>query len=319
MKQANIIYLLSLLGQSAAKPIDPQVLPKDVGLENFSTVLSERQDGTCSIPNPLPAIQDFYGHLPAQWKIAFAGASIFSSAGSVGAWGFCNAATQHEKENPSIGCTGLGAGVGSVVFVSFAGVMLYLNGGLRLGAQGQGLTGAIEGTAKRGELLVGQMESALRARGVEFDSISTAPLTTRDSADGHTLDILGVRAPGSDIAMDHILSIRDDGTGVSRATFISPKSSRTLAERTAGPGIKVSYNFVKAVDPPRKVAEADLQVLGQNVGQDWENRVNQHHEYSSYFGKANVGPDYTVHFEIIPERSNFGLNYEDVNFCHAFG
>ncbi|OTA58896.1 hypothetical protein K449DRAFT_115518 [Hypoxylon sp. EC38] len=316
MKQANIIYLVFLLGQSVAIPTDSTVFPRDIGLKDSGTIVQARDDiGICPFPNLFEPIGNFFGSLPPDWQSAFAGASFFGGSTGLAAKGFCDYALAAD-ESSSTGCTGLGFGVGGLVFTAFAGFIIYRNGAGRLGSVNQDLSG---GAVKRGELLAEQMESALRARGVEFDDIFTTPLTTRDSTSGYTLDILGVRSPNQEIVMDHKLNLRDDGTGVARATISSLSSGHTLTRREIGPGVKVSYNFVKAEDKARKVEESDLQTCGQNIGQDWENRVNTHDNYVRYFGTAKLGLDYTVNFQIIPERGNFNNAYEDVNVCHIFG
>ncbi|OTA96793.1 hypothetical protein M434DRAFT_27406 [Hypoxylon sp. CO27-5] len=315
MKQAIVIYLLSLLGQSMAMPTDSEVLLRDVDRKSHVIIQERDELGTCPVPNIFELIPAFVGSLPPDWQLAFKGGSIAGGVGFFGTWSTCQSIAHKYPDEPSLGCTGLGGAVGSLLFTIAAGVLLYTKGVGRVGTQSQNFSGA---AAKRGELLVEQMESALRSRGVEFDKIITAPLTTRDSPSGHTLDILGVRSPDQNIVMDHTLSLRDDGTGVARTTISSPTSDRALTRRTTGPGIKISYNFVKFVDPARKIEEADLQVFGQSVGQDWENRMNRNHKYVRYYGTAQLGLDYTVNFQIIPERFHFNDNYEDVNACHIF-
>lgn len=258
------------------------------------------------------AITAIYSQLPPNTALAFMAGTVAGVGTGYLTQGFCHG-THAGEETAEERCTGWGSGVGGLVFLVVGGAILWANS--RTGTVVQDLSGATE-LPVRDEGFTRAMRDALHQGGLEFEEVITAPLQTRDSAEGRTVEIMGLRDPETGIASDHVHHIREDGRSWARMTPSIDSSMGSTAKRHLGPGIKISYEFTNFNEQSTmKIEEADLQGIGQTFGADWENRVNANENFSRYFGQAKIGDDYTVRFEIIPEEDQFNDDCEKVNQC----
>ncbi|KAI0136849.1 hypothetical protein BJ170DRAFT_677720 [Xylariales sp. AK1849] len=192
---------------------------------------------------------------------------------------------------------------GVVAIVSGA-LLLILEGVYRYKRRGN--TGAIAGdagsAARRalGMDIVGKMESALRARGVQFESISVPALAARnaDGVSSTTISMLGVRDLETGAATDHLLALRDDGTGT---MTVRNTPQDKLSRRHDGPGLKVNCSssltgLGSRTTTPPNMADLTCRCLNTLV-------------------LMNLGDGKEVGFRIIPESNGFGEEYEDVLVC----
>ncbi|ETS77394.1 hypothetical protein PFICI_11268 [Pestalotiopsis fici W106-1] len=261
------------------------------------------------------AITSIYAQLPPKTALAFMSGSVVGTVSGFGARGVCKMVIGGQ-DSAEERCTGLGQGIGSLIFLITGGVLIWASRP-RVATVVQDFAGAeLPRRASRDEGFATVMRDLLLQRGLEFDNVNAAPLQARDSVQGQTIEILGLRDPETGIAMDHIHHIRDDGRSWARMTPSVGPGSAIAAKRHLGPGFKISYKYSKFNEKSTmKFEEADLQAVGQTFGADWEKRVNEHDDFSRYFGQAKFGDDYTLRFEIIPEEDQYNDDYEKVEQC----
>ncbi|KAF7596958.1 hypothetical protein BBP40_011324 [Aspergillus hancockii] len=164
--------------------------------------------------------------------------------------------------------------------------------------------------------LAGYLEGALGAEGEAFDSIDDMTHTAQardDSTDGpiETASVRNWLYNGVLVNFD----IHDfgDGNGHILLPTDGVGQNATLTKRTSGraPGFKVSYTTWME----SKLTHAHRVDMANALASDWASRANGNDRLSNYIGLWKTDHSANFYFRIIPESSNFGMNYESVDVC----
>ncbi|KAI2622711.1 hypothetical protein GGS26DRAFT_594001 [Hypomontagnella submonticulosa] len=100
---------------------------------------------------------------------------------------------------------------------------------------------------QRSVLLHEHLGNHLRSKGADFEYISVEPTVDRrddygdsdnSTADGHVIEVRGLREPGHDFSSDLRISSRDDGTG---HVHTMPRTVDHLGRRAGGTGYKITW------------------------------------------------------------------------------
>ncbi|KAJ2990718.1 hypothetical protein NUW58_g2813 [Xylaria curta] len=228
----------------------------------------------------IPTLQ----YIPTDWHALVVGTTTASVGTGVTAYSWCNIFTGGTVGKST--CSQLGVAVGAPVALITAAVITFKTPPTSSGVE----NADVSGQGKRSNRVIESLENNLRGRGVEFDGINILSLLTTPGEDGEShggfdIEVLGARE-ASGMMMDHRIIHHTNGTGTTRST----PTQKGLGRRHAGPSIKISYDFVKALSTNNPPSDYYTQNLGYNVGMGWETLMNQVGEYTyDYFGKLQIG------------------------------
>lgn len=162
----------------------------------------------------------------------------------------------------------------------------------------------------------------LQHNGIEDVDISSLYHAKRDTTEPdltHRLIVRGIKAADNfthDIAFNqysnggHILHLG----GLNESLQTNPSLETTKRASFGQEGVKISA-FVEA---PPKLSVPDSNKASTAIGKDWAQRAG-YNDISEYIGYVQGGSKINFIYRIIPEVQGFGLNYEDVSVCGAFG
>ncbi|KAF7539528.1 hypothetical protein G7054_g2023 [Neopestalotiopsis clavispora] len=165
--------------------------------------------------------------------------------------------------------------------------------------------------------LAGYLEAAMSADGEVFDAVEdlTSTLAARDNSTGGAVEVATVRNwvyEGTPVSFD----IHDFGDG--NGHIILPVenigvNATNLAKRGSGhaPGFKVSYT-TRLESQLTRSHRADM---ANALANDWASRANSNSKLSNYIGLWKTDHNANFYFRIIPESTDFGMNYESVDVC----
>ncbi|KAI0976896.1 hypothetical protein F4678DRAFT_456176 [Xylaria arbuscula] len=275
----------------------------------FQHEVDQRDEPSC--PNNPSLLLQFYNDatakIPSQWVFAFTGGLIFGTSAHFGSQSVCRLFTSSTPPDQNNICADFGIAVGNTVFTSVAvaiGLTTYPQA--TTGTESQDLSGVDQKRSNQ----IASLDLLLRRAGLEFESMVTSGLVSRDRNICHVVEIPAVRVPGFDVPMDHSFHLRDNGTSFVRAIPVRG----SLDKRHPGPGIKVSWETTATPAQASQFDQAALQYAGQAVGKDWAKRMSETN-WNRYFGYIDFGGATTVNYEIIIETETFGDEYEDVHLC----
>ena len=109
----------------------------------------------------------------------------------------------------------------------------------------------------------------------------------------------------------HILVPLSFNNGTSDAGTTAEAEERYGVQGSKAPGFKISYSTKEKT----KLSKSQSAQMANAVAADWASHAKSENKMSNYIGLWKTGHRANFYYRIIPEVSNFGSNYESVDFC----
>lgn len=153
--------------------------------------------------------------------------------------------------------------------------------------------------------------------GFTYESVTDISHTIQGRSTGgkqalHTTAVRGLKYPWSNETVSFNMIDFGEGNGhIEMPGELFHPASTTLGKRVNAPGFKISYTSRLQ----SKLTQAHISTMSSLLGFWWADNTDHDHTIANVMGLVKTESTANFYWRIIPENSNFGLDYESVDIC----